>query len=102
MTPTANWESGFRSLGPPRLQTLRCHLTRLDHPEWLWELRRSECNPRLLDDGSVAQSEIATGELLALAGGFLRFFLAAISVRAKANLASLPYPSIRFGRKLRQ
>jgi hypothetical protein len=93
------WESGFQSLGPPRLQTLRYFLTPLDHPEWLWELRRSECNPPHAEEISVAQNEIGAVELCALAGGFLRFLYVAIWAQAKVFLSKKWYRAISAARK---
>jgi hypothetical protein len=42
---TEVWESGFQSVGPPRCQKLWIPLTQLDHPKWLWELRKLDSSP---------------------------------------------------------
>lgn len=100
--PSAPWESGIQVLEPPRLGTLQVGLTRLDHPEWTWELRRRESNPRQISDCVIAPSEITLAELGALAAGFLRFLLPAIWERAKRFRARTPYPEAIAGRAGRQ
>ena len=92
------WESGIRYLGPPRRQRLWVPLTRLDHPRWLWELRRLDSSPPQIDEKPDAQTEIAAVELVALVAGFHRFLLAAIWARAKVSPAMRWCREVRFQR----
>ena len=82
-----SWEVGAQFLGPSRIQTLRHPLTRDDHPEWFWELRRSESNPFLVGEAVVVGSEITLAELFALLAGFCRFLWGVVLQRAKDSLS---------------
>lgn len=80
---TEAWKVGFQPLGPPRFQTFWTPLTRLDHPERLWVLRKLESNLPRVGEGQVPRIEISVGELFELAGSFLRFLLVAVRPQAK-------------------
>jgi|SRR5580700_5633961 hypothetical protein len=82
---TEAWRVGFQPLGPPRSQTFWTPLTRLDHPERLWELRKLESNLPRVGEGQVSQIEIGVGELFEMAGNFLRFLLVFFRPRAKVR-----------------
>jgi hypothetical protein len=69
---TEAWRVGFQPLGPPRSQTFWTPLTRLDHPERLWELRKLESNLPRVGEGQVPRIEISVGELFELAGNLAR------------------------------
>jgi hypothetical protein len=85
---TEAWESGIHHMGPPRYQTLWHPLTRLDHPERLWELRMLKSSPPQPVERPDAQIEIGAAELFELVGGFLRFVIAAILAQAKDRLST--------------
>lgn len=85
------WESGIQFLGPPRFPTLRRPLTRVDHPERLWELRLLESHLPPIGNELSVQIKIGAAELSAVVGGVLSFAVWSIVAQARERLASRSY-----------